>query len=71
MSGSAAPTSLSTLQKVLLLASALVLAAVLFALQGLTGTRDLLEIPLSWQKPAIYACDFQARTCPTAPPAAQ
>ena len=50
--------------------TASVLAAVLFALQGLTGTRDLLEIPLSWQKPAIYACDFQARTCPTAAPAA-
>ena len=50
--------------------TASVLAAVLFALQGLTGTRDLLEIPLIWQKPAIYACDFQARTCPTAAPAA-
>lgn len=44
--------------------SASVLAAVLFVLQGLTGTRDLLEIPLSWQKPAVYACDFEARTCP-------
>lgn len=44
--------------------SASVLAALLFVLQGLTGTRDLLEIPLSWQKPAVYACDFEARTCP-------
>ncbi|QBE68249.1 hypothetical protein SynWH8101_0654 [Synechococcus sp. WH 8101] len=44
--------------------SASLLAAVLFVLQGLTGTRDLLEIPLSWQKPAVYACDFEARTCP-------
>lgn len=43
-----------------------VLAAVLFVLQGLTGTRDLLEIPLSWQKPAVDACDFAARLCPTA-----
>jgi len=50
--------------------TASVLAAVLFALQGLTGTRDLLEIPLSWQKPAIYACDFLAQNCPTAPLAA-
>lgn len=47
--------------------SANVLAAVLFVLQGLTGTRDLLEIPLSWQKPTIYSCNFEARTCP--PPA--
>jgi hypothetical protein len=29
----------------------------------MTGTRDLLEIPLSWQKPAIYKCDFQKQTC--------
>ena len=47
--------------------SASVLAALLFSLQGITGTRDLLEIPLSWQKPAVYACDFAAKTCP--PPA--
>ena len=47
--------------------SASMLAALLFALQGITGTRDLLEIPLSWQKPAIYACDFAEKTCP--PPA--
>ena len=40
--------------------SANVLAAVLLAVQAITGTRDLLEIPLSWQKPAIYACDFNA-----------
>jgi len=45
--------------------SASVLAAVLFVIQGLTGTRDLLEIPLSWQKPAVYACDFEARSCPS------
>ena len=37
--------------------------------QGITGTRDLLEIPLSWQKPTIYACNFEARSCPAlAPP---
>lgn len=46
--------------------SANVLAAVLLAVQAITGTRDLLEIPLSWQKPAIYACDFNARRCPQA-----
>jgi hypothetical protein len=30
----------------------------------MTGSRDLLEIPLSWQKPAIYRCDFANKTCP-------
>ena len=49
--------------------SAGVLTAVLLAVLAITGTRDLLNIPLSWQKPAIYACNFEARTCPT-PPAA-
>lgn len=42
-----------------------VLILVLLAVQGITGSRDLLEIPLSWQKPAIYRCDFQNRICPT------
>ena len=41
-----------------------VLIMVLLAVQAITGSRDLLEIPLSWQKPAIYRCDFQRRTCP-------
>jgi hypothetical protein len=45
-----------------------VLAALLFLTQGLTGTRDLLEIPLSWQKSTIYACDFTAKTCPSLDP---
>ena len=40
------------------------LAALLFVAQGITGTRDLLEIPLSRQKQVIYACDFDMRTCP-------
>jgi len=48
-----------------------VLAALLFLTQGLTGTRDLLEIPLSWQKSTIYACDFNAKTCPSRDPNAQ
>lgn len=47
-------------------------AALLFIGQGLTGTRDLLEIPLSWQEPYVYKCNFTAKTCPQiAPPAAQ
>lgn len=51
--------------------SANVLAALLFLTQAATGTRDLLEIPLSWQKPTIYACDPVRQVCPTpAPPAA-
>lgn len=40
------------------------LILVLLAVQAITGSRDLLEIPLSWQKPAIVRCDFQNRTCP-------
>lgn len=45
-------------------------ALVLFIGQGMTGTRDLLEIPLSWQKQYIYQCDFVNKTCPQlAPPA--
>lgn len=41
-----------------------VLSAVLLAVLAITGTRDLLEIPLSWQKPVIDGCNFEARTCP-------
>ena len=41
-----------------------VLASVLFAVMAITGTRDLLEIPLSWQKPTIFSCNFELRTCP-------
>jgi hypothetical protein len=45
------------------------LAALIFLAQGISGPRDLLGIPLSWQKPAIEACDFAARRCPQAAPA--
>ncbi|XFA73504.1 DUF4079 domain-containing protein [Thermosynechococcaceae cyanobacterium Okahandja] len=46
------------------------LALVLFVLQGITGTRDLLEIPLSWQAPVVYQCNFDVnspdfKTCPS------
>lgn len=44
------------------------LALLLFVGQGMTGTRDLLEIPLSWQKPYIYQCDFEKNTCPQPAP---
>lgn len=40
------------------------IAVLLFLGQGMTGSRDLLEIPLSWQKPYIYSCDFPNKTCP-------
>ncbi|MBW4662925.1 MAG: DUF4079 domain-containing protein [Chroococcus sp. CMT-3BRIN-NPC107] len=40
-------------------------ALLLFAGQGMTGTRDLLEIPLGWQEPYVYKCDFANKTCPT------
>jgi hypothetical protein len=45
-------------------------ALVLFVGQGFTGSRSLLEIPLSWQKSYVYQCNFdntspQYKTCPT------
>lgn len=40
------------------------IAVLLFVGQGITGTRDLLEIPLSWQEPYIYQCDFVNKKCP-------
>jgi hypothetical protein len=43
------------------------LAAVLFLGQAITGSRDLLEIPLHWQKPALAACDWTSKTCPSPP----
>jgi len=49
--------------------SANVLAAVLFVIQGMTGTRDLLEIPLHWQKSTLESCNWTTHVCPqTAPP---
>ena len=39
-------------------------AVLLFFGQGLTGSRDLLEIALSWQTPVINSqCDWGAKTC--------
>lgn len=46
-------------------------ALLLFIGQGMTGARDLLEIPLSWQEPFVYQCDYTNKTCPTPPPAPQ
>ncbi len=40
-----------------------ILALLLFLGQGVTGTRDLLEIPISWQEPAVYSCDFTNKVC--------
>jgi Protein of unknown function (DUF4079) len=39
-------------------------ALLLFVGQAFTGTRDLLEIPLSWQEPHLYKCDFTKLICP-------
>ncbi|XGV99120.1 MAG: DUF4079 domain-containing protein [Leptolyngbya sp. BL-A-14] len=44
-------------------------ALLLFVGQGITGTRDLLEIPLSWQEDVVYKCNFdkkspEFKTCP-------
>ncbi len=38
-------------------------ALLLFVGMGITGARDLLEIPLSWQEPVVYQCDFANKTC--------
>jgi hypothetical protein len=40
------------------------LVMVLLAVQAITGSRDLLEIPLSWQTTTIERCDVRTRTCP-------
>jgi Protein of unknown function (DUF4079) len=45
------------------------IALILFLSQGITGARDLLEIPLSWQEPTVFGCDFANRTCGTPPKA--
>lgn len=39
------------------------IALLLFIGQGITGARDLLEIPLAWQEPFIFSCDFANKTC--------
>jgi drug/metabolite transporter (DMT)-like permease len=39
-------------------------ALLLFIGQGMTGARDLLEIPLHWQEQYIYQCNFTNKTCP-------
>jgi uncharacterized membrane protein len=44
------------------------LALLLFLGQGMTGTRDLLEIPLSWQESHVYKCDYKKHTCPKSSP---
>lgn len=46
------------------------LAVVLFVGQAVSGSRDLLEIPLNWQKPALANCDWTKRVCGSAPTAA-
>jgi Protein of unknown function (DUF4079) len=43
------------------------IALLLFVVQGVTGTKDLLEIPLSWQEPFVYSCNFETLTCPGQP----
>jgi len=40
------------------------IALLLFVGQGMTGTRDLLSIPYSWQKEYLRPCDSKTRTCP-------
>jgi peptidoglycan/LPS O-acetylase OafA/YrhL len=40
------------------------LALFLFLIQGVTGSRDLLEIPLNWQLKYLEKCDFTQQVCP-------
>ncbi|MEB3342963.1 DM13 domain-containing protein [Okeania sp.] len=40
------------------------LAVIIFLGQGITGSRDLLEIPLSWQQQHLYKCDWEKQVCP-------
>ncbi|MEI6359374.1 MAG: DUF4079 domain-containing protein [Synechococcus sp. ELA619] len=44
------------------------LATVLFVIQGMTGTRDLLEIPLHWQKSTLESCNWTTHVCPPIAP---
>lgn len=39
-------------------------ALLLFIGQGLTGVRDLLELPLAWQEQFVYGCDYVNKVCP-------
>ena len=40
------------------------LAVLVFLGQGITGSRDLLEISLSWQQKYLYRCDWKKQVCP-------
>ncbi|MEB3270861.1 MAG: DUF4079 domain-containing protein [Synechococcus sp.] len=40
------------------------LLMLLLVVQAITGSRDLLEIPLRWQKPFLQRCDWVAQRCP-------
>lgn len=39
------------------------IATLFFFAQGMTGARDLLEIPLSWQEPFVFGCNFEKKVC--------
>lgn len=41
-----------------------IVATLLFLGQSMTGARDLLAIPYSWQESYIYKCNFTNKTCP-------
>jgi Protein of unknown function (DUF4079) len=44
-----------------------IIALMLFLGQSVTGVRDLLEIPISWQEPTIFGCDFKNQVCGNSP----
>ena len=39
------------------------LALLLFIGQAYTGSRSLLEMPLNWQAPYVYSCDYVNKVC--------
>lgn len=40
------------------------LALLLFLVQGITGVRDLLDIPPVWAEDYVFKCDWTKRVCP-------
>jgi len=40
------------------------LALLLFLGQGITGVRDLLDIPPVWSENYVFKCDWEKRVCP-------
>ena len=44
-----------------------IVLAVVIVSKGLSGTRDLLEIPLHWQQQSLSQCNWNEATCAAQP----